>query len=379
MKTAALMALGAVAFVAFGYIFGSAGVFFHHVWFDGGRPPIEVQQLGRRGTATQDLQNARAAEALAEANVPPLSVPHSGGVGDRAGDVYENVKVLADVSQGEFTRLMVNMTNWVAPDQGCAACHNVENFADDTLYTKVVARRMLEMVRDINANWTVHVADTGVTCYTCHRGQLVPPNIWFNNPGQTQASSFLTGTAGPQNPVAPISRSALLRDPMTRFLEGADSLKISSLASRTREERPPIKDARATHALMIHMSQALNVNCAYCHNSRAFYDWEQSRPQRATAWFGIRMVRALNTDYLVPLQPVLPAHRLGAAMGDAPKANCATCHNGAFKPLLGLKVLQDFPELKGPARPTAEPPEAPMAEIAPKDTAEGRSASAQAP
>jgi photosynthetic reaction center cytochrome c subunit len=347
MKTVVTVAFAILAIAAGAYFAGSAGVAFRHVWFDGGRPPILVEQLGRRGTATQNLNNERAWEEKAEANVPPFSVPYSGDVGDRAGDVYENVKVLGDVSSGEFTRLMVNITNWVAPDQGCAACHNVEDFADDRLYTKVVARRMLQMVRDINANWTVHVADTGVTCYTCHRGRLVPPNIWFNNPGQTQASSFLTGTAGPQNIVAPISRSADIRDPMTRYLERADSLKISSLVSRNFEERPPIKDVRGTHALMIHMSQALGVNCAYCHNSRAFYDWEQSRPQRATAWFGIRMVRALNTEYLAPLQTTLPAHRLGEAMGDAPKANCATCHNGVFKPLFGKAMLKDFPALEG--------------------------------
>ena len=77
----------------------------------------------------------------------PHSVPYGGEVGEKAGDVYENVKVLGDVSTGEFTRLMVNITEWVAPEQGCAACHNIENFAEDWLYTKVVARRMLEMAQ----------------------------------------------------------------------------------------------------------------------------------------------------------------------------------------------------------------------------------------
>ena len=69
---------------------------------------------------------------------------------------------------------------------------DVENFADDSLYTKVVARRMLEMTRHINGAWTDHVAETGVTCYTCHRGELVPPNIWFNDPGPKVASACST-------------------------------------------------------------------------------------------------------------------------------------------------------------------------------------------
>ena len=52
-----------------------------------------------------------------------------------------------------------------------------------------------------------------------------------------------------------------------------------------------IKQTDWTYALMIHFSQSLGVNCTYCHNSRAFENWEQSTPQRVTAWHGIRMVR----------------------------------------------------------------------------------------
>jgi photosynthetic reaction center cytochrome c subunit len=45
---------------------------------------------------------------------------------------------------------------------------------------------------------------------------------------------------------------------------------------------------------------------------------------------------------------ILPASRLGPAMGDAPKANCATCHNGVYKPLFGVSMAQGFPELSRP-------------------------------
>ena len=95
---------------------------------------------------------------------------------------------------------------------------------------------------------------------------------------------------------------------------------------------------------MMHMSQGLGVNCTYCHNSRSFSAWDQSTPQRTTAWYGIRMVRDLNNAYLDPLLPTYPHNRLGP-LGDAPKANCATCHQGASKPLLGVSMLKDYPEL----------------------------------
>jgi photosynthetic reaction center cytochrome c subunit len=66
-----------------------------------------------------------------------------------------------------------------------------------------------------------------------------------------------------------------------------------------------------------------------------------------SAWFGIRMARALNVDYLEPLGPVYPAHRLGP-LGDAPKANCATCHLGLNLPLNRAPAYEQFPSL-GPA------------------------------
>ncbi len=73
-----------------------------------------------------------------------------------------------------------------------------------------------------------------------------------------------------------------------------------------------IKQTEWTYALMMNFSQSLGVNCTYCHNTRSFTDWDQSTPQRATAWYGIRMVRDLNTNYLDPLHSTFPPARLGA-------------------------------------------------------------------
>ena len=98
---------------------------------------------------------------------------------------------------------------------------------------------------------------------------------------------------------------------------------------------------------MIHMSESLGVNCTYCHNSRVFWDWEQSSPARTTAWHGIEMVQNLNEEYLIPLGPTYPDYRLGPK-GDAPKAMCSTCHQGIAKPLYGAKALEDHPELGQP-------------------------------
>jgi photosynthetic reaction center cytochrome c subunit len=103
-------------------------------------------------------------------------------------------------------------------------------------------------------------------------------------------------------------------------------------------------DAEHTYGLMMGMSEGLGVNCTFCHNSRAFANWEESRPQRTTAWHGIRMVRSVNADYIQPLAAVFPPNRLGS-QGDPLKVNCATCHQGLNKPLNGAQMVKDFPEL----------------------------------
>ncbi len=305
-------------------------------------------QVGPRGTGLSVIYDPGTMQSLAMANIVPISVPYPGDEGDKAGDVYENLKVLGDLSTGEFTRLMVNMTTWVAPEDGCATCHNVADFAEDSLYTKVVARRMLEMVLHINSDWSDHVAETGVTCYTCHRGQLVPPNVWFNDPGPKMASGLPQKVADQNHPARTVGMSSLPRDPLSRFLEGDADIRVQTDVSRLPNELgKSIKLAENTHGLMVHMSKSLGVNCHFCHNTRSFSDWTQSPPQRKTAWYGIRMVRDLNNNYLNPLKSVFPAERLGEAMGDSPKLTCSTCHNGASKPLFGQSMLPAFPNFKG--------------------------------
>jgi photosynthetic reaction center cytochrome c subunit len=59
------------------------------------------------------------------------------------------------------------------------------------------------------------------------------------------------------------------------------------------------------------------------------------------------MVRQINANYLEPLTGVFPKERLGP-LGDVAKVNCATCHQGLFKPLGGQAMLKDYPELAAP-------------------------------
>ena len=329
------------------------------------RPPVEMVQTGYRGTGMDQVINPRSDALIATKNELPEPIPPAPAEGPLASSIYQNIQVLKDLNVGQFSRVMLAITQWVAPpDQSCNYCHG-SNMASDDRYTKVVARRMIQMVRHINEDWKSHVAATGVTCYTCHRGNAVPKNVWFINPGESSTSGLIASNAGKNMPSTVAGLSSLPYDPYTPYLLEDKNIRVIANDALPGGDHSSIKQTDRTYAFMISMSQALGVNCDYCHNTRSFAVWDASTPKRTVAWYGIRMARDLNNKYMVPLTATFPAHRLGVE-GDVAKVNCATCHQGVFKPLYGESMAKDYPELTGemhsasaPAPAPTSPPETP--------------------
>jgi photosynthetic reaction center cytochrome c subunit len=338
------------------------------------RPPVDSKQVGYRGTGMVDVKNPRIVGPKLEEQtqaippVVPAGPPEEAPI--LASQVYENVQVLGDLSVAEFARAMVALTSWVSPEQSCLYCHvEGESMASDTLYTKVVARRMLQMTRDLNAGWTAHVKETGVTCYTCHRGQPVPAQTWFADPGPKTAMGLAGNRAGQNAPAESVGLASLPYDPFTPFLLQDRNIRVGSTQALPDGTNPAgTKAAEWTYGLMVHMSNSLGLNCTGCHQSRWFGIWEESTPQRVSAWYGIRMARAVNVDYLEPLTPVFPENRLGP-MGDVAKVYCATCHQGLQKPLNGISMLKDYPEFGKPWREPVPKPAAPEEGASPEAAA----------
>jgi photosynthetic reaction center cytochrome c subunit len=310
------------------------------------RPPMQSTQQGYRGTGMAQIDNPRllAAQQAAQPALPEVPPPIPGD-GPKAKEIYQNVKVLGDLTAGEFARHMVAITQWVSPEQGCNYCHNPQNLADDSLYTKVVARRMVEMTRHLNVDWAKHVGTTGVTCYTCHRGQPVPQNVSFAalTPKNNRVGAGMGNDAGQNKAEPSIALASLPYDPFTPFLSGDEPIRVQGTTALPTDNRMSTKQAEFTYSLMNHISKSLGVNCTFCHNTQSFQSWD-GPPQRVTAYHGIRMARELNNEYLEPLTANFPANRLGPA-GDVAKVNCATCHQGVNKPLGGLAMAKDFPGL----------------------------------
>ncbi|TFF22959.1 photosynthetic reaction center cytochrome c subunit [Jiella endophytica] len=308
-------------------------------------PPIESIETGP--AAIEMVQFKDADRQLPYSRRPePLEAADNEG-SPKASEVYQNVQVLGGLTDAEFTRLMLAITEWVSPEQGCEYCHNLESdegFASDDRYTKVVARKMLEMVRHINSKWPEHVAPSGVTCYTCHRGQNIPPWTWYEQ--NEPSSDRFMGKRRPWHLEAKTIRQFFPDVPYDKYLmdEHASAQIQSSdplVAVGGKAEVAQEQDAENLYLFMMQMANSMGVNCTYCHNSRAFRDWEQSTPYRWIAYWGIRMARDVNTNYIEPLKTVFPDNRKGP-LGDPAKAHCGTCHLGNNKPLGGYKLLDHY-------------------------------------
>lgn len=325
--------------------------------------PNDSLQTGPRGTgmSVTKRENALATPDPSIANYfpnPPYEVTPDDPL---AKDVYQNVQVLGELTQSNFTRLMASITQWVAPEQGCTYCHagaNEGNYASDDLYTKVVSRHMIQMTQSINESWGGHVnanKQVGVNCYTCHRGQNVPSNVWFRI---APVNESVAGWSARQNRVTAQSQyTSLPSDALESYLLDTQSIKVHSLQAHVSEDPsdPGVatwQNAERTYSLMNYFSNALGRNCVFCHNSRAFYGSSgQVTPQWATATLGIQMVQQINNDWLVPITDLLPARRLGPVYADVPKAACRTCHKGYQQPLQGTNMIADYPELAATGAP----------------------------
>jgi photosynthetic reaction center cytochrome c subunit len=311
-------------------------------------PRPATEQVGYRGTGMVQVDNTSVVKKQAAANVVPESLPRVEPAGPLAGEIYQNVQVLGDLTVPEFTRVMQAMTNWVSPEQGCQYCHEGANLASDAVYQKSVARSMLVMTRHLNSEWGNHVGDTGVTCYTCHRGNNVPANTWSKDPKLDKVRGLANRDTGQNHPSQLVAYSSLPADPFGTFLENENAIRVIGTKALPHGNTSTIKGAEKTYGLMMHLSDSLGVNCTFCHNTRSMAQWDQSSPQRTKAFYGIRMVRDINVNHVLPTGQYLPTTRLGPA-GDVPKVNCTTCHQGVNKPLLGVSMFKDYPEL-GAAR-----------------------------
>lgn len=115
--------------------------------------------------------------SLASLGVLPLRVraqsPAAGQPQKTAGEQFKNVRVLKDIPADQLIPAMQFITASLGVD--CEYCHVEHAFDKDDKKPKVAARKMMEMMMNINKeNFDAHRA---VTCYSCHRGAAKPVGV----------------------------------------------------------------------------------------------------------------------------------------------------------------------------------------------------------
>ncbi len=324
---------------------GGGVVFFIALMVTYGENDIETVQTGPRGNAmgvVKYASDASATDMNADYVTSAPIVPVGGEA--LAKNARENVpEILGDLTVENYDRMLTSMRAWTGID---------DLFAGDENYQSIVAARMIAMTQSLNEDWSDHVgAEAGVNCYTCHRGEPVPSGVWFN---VTPVNLAVSGWSANQNRATDVSQSTSLpSDALEKYLADYNTIRVHDLESRVDNEgTATVQDTERTFSLMNYISNSLDVNCSYCHNTRAFYDLDQSTPQLGQSQLGIAMVQEINIDWLPEIADVLPAARLGTMHGDVPKVGCMTCHKGENKPLGGMSMIGDWPELRSTEPPT---------------------------
>lgn len=320
--------------------------------------PPNAKQLGPPPTSMILFENGQKVQPVPQS--PPAVPALDPAALQMVSGGYKNVQVLGDLPPAQFMHLQQAITQWVAPKQGCAFCHQEGDWSSDAKPQKIAARLMLQMTREINAKWSNHVSPAGVTCYTCHRGQAVPAETWFPQPPKHHRE--FVAEQEPYTESADTVRKFFPDAGWSEYLLQDEPISAQSLTALPSGQVHATVVVKRIYEMMMQMSEGMGVNCTYCHNSRAFFDWSQSTPQRWTAHYALEQTRQLNNEYLLKLAqqvpmtrsrihetslPVLPAAERGILAGNG-FVVCATCHYSQPKPMGGADVISEWKSLTGP-------------------------------
>jgi hypothetical protein len=197
----------------------------------------------------------------------------------------KNLKVLAPDTDIPF--VMQNFAQALGVQ--CAYCHVQGDFSSDANPKKETARKMIAMVRQIDATFpsSAGVFPAGyheVDCMTCHRGNAKP---------ETNASEYFNRneSLGRANPA----------------ITPGVNLKVLPAGTRVHGDGSIMHDFR----------NALNVDCGFCHGGGKPFESDHN-PRKDMARKMILLVREINANF--PGTGVYPA--------GTQAVTCYTCHRG---------------------------------------------------
>lgn len=123
---------------------------------------LVVSSIGPASIAENLPENAALAQTAARA---PQQTP-------TAEQVYKNIQLFKGMPASELEPTMAFISGSLSVK--CNHCH-VSPFSKDDKPTKLIARRMIQMVFDLNKG--SFRGEKAVTCFTCHRGNTKPVSV----------------------------------------------------------------------------------------------------------------------------------------------------------------------------------------------------------
>jgi hypothetical protein len=140
-----------------------------------GHPPVDSANPTSAPPLPNDSAAGTGANASAAAStggsveLPSLDPLPAGNKEKRTEQEYKNIQLLKGLPSDRLMPIMFAFKSSLGVD--CTYCHIKDQFEKDDKSTKQMARKMIKLVRDTNAN----LGSARVNCFTCHRGQPRPP------------------------------------------------------------------------------------------------------------------------------------------------------------------------------------------------------------
>jgi len=136
-----------------------------------GHPPINPGETTPAPPLPGQAETPGATSASGETTeLPSLDPLPASNREERTEQKYKNIQVLKGLPASRLDSIMFAFKNSLGVD--CTYCHVKDHFEKDDKPAKQTARKMIGITRDATAKLG---GAKRVTCYTCHRGEPLPP------------------------------------------------------------------------------------------------------------------------------------------------------------------------------------------------------------
>ena len=183
---------------------------------------------------------------------------------------FKNIQIFKNLPAAQLDPTMAFISGSLGVR--CGYCHT-NQFDKDDKPTKVAARRMIQMVLDINkGNFN---GQNAVTCYTCHRGNPTPvsvpavgQNLWGPGPSSSAAETPPSVKQILDHYVQALGGADALNKINTRIAKGSRIGADGVLVPEEVYQKAPDKLLTITSYPQVVFSNGYNGAAAWAHSSR---------------------------------------------------------------------------------------------------------------